>query len=105
MADAAAGRRAGIIGTGLIGGSIGLALRGQGWHVTGTDRNEAMAERAVELGALDALGTDPDAELTFVATTVGVIPGLVKEVLGSSTGLVTDVGSVKTPMLELMDDP
>ena len=98
-------RRAGIVGTGLIGGSIGLALRAQGWYVTGTDRNEAMADRAVELGALDEVGADPRAELTFIATTVGVIPALVKAALDSTTGLVTDVGSVKTPMLELMDDP
>ena len=36
-------RRAGIVGTGLIGGSIGLALRQRGWHVTGDDRD---ADRA-----------------------------------------------------------
>ncbi len=105
MAAAASVRRATIIGTGLIGGSIGLALRAQGWHVTGTDRNEPMATRAVELGALDALGVDPDADLTFVATPVGSIPGLVREALATTRGLVTDVGSVKTPMLALMDDP
>lgn len=98
-------RRAWIVGTGLIGGSIGLALRAAGWHVTGTDRNEAMAARALELGAIDAIGTDPSADLTFVATSVGVIPGLVKEALDATAGLVTDVGSVKTPMLELMDHP
>jgi prephenate dehydrogenase len=97
-------RRAGIIGTGLIGGSIGLALRAQGWAVTGTDRNEAMAERALELGALDHLGSDPDVDLTFVATPVGVIPELVKDTLATTRGLVSDVGSVKTPMLALMDD-
>ena len=49
---------------GLIGGSIGLALRAQGWHVTGRDRNGDMAARAIELGALDAIGEDPDAEIT-----------------------------------------
>ena len=62
-----------MIGTGLIGGSIGLALRAQGWHVTGRDRDAAMAARALELGAIDAVGDDPDAEITFVATPVGAI--------------------------------
>ncbi len=102
---APASRRAGIIGTGLIGGSIGLALRAQGWHVTGTDRNEAMQARALELGALDAVGTDADADVTFVAAPVGAIPGLVTTALAETRGLVTDVGSVKTPMLDLMADP
>ncbi len=63
--------RAGLVGTGLIGGSIGLALRAQGWHVTGSDRDAAVAARALALGALDAIGTDPDADITFVATPRG----------------------------------
>jgi len=98
-------RRAQIIGTGLIGGSIGLALRQQGWHVTGRDRNAALADRALELGALDAVGADPRAELTFVATPVGSVVDEVANALLTTTGLVTDVGSVKTPMLGLMADP
>jgi prephenate dehydrogenase len=100
----AAPRRAEVVGTGLIGGSIGLALRAQGCFVTGSDRDGRTARRALELGALDAVGEDPDAEITFVATPVGVVAHLVKEALARSRGLVTDVGSVKTPMLPLMDD-
>ena len=98
-------RRALIIGTGLIGGSIGLALRRDGWYVTGRDRNPASAERALELGALDAVGHDPDAEVTFVATPVGAVSEQVAEMLATTSGLVTDVGSVKSPMLGLMEDP
>ena len=98
-------RRALVIGTGLIGGSIGLALRREGWHVTGRDRNEASAARALALGALDAVGHDPDAEVTFVATPVGAVRDQVAEMLATTSGLVTDVGSVKSPMLDLMDDP
>ncbi len=41
--------RAALVGTGLIGGSIGMALRRRGWHVTGCDRDPAVAERALEL--------------------------------------------------------
>ena len=51
------------------------------------------------------MGHDPDAEVTFVATPVGVVADEVRRALAAGTGLVTDVGSVKTPMLELMDDP
>jgi prephenate dehydrogenase len=99
------GRRAAIVGTGLVGGSIGLGLRAQGWHVTGRDRDDAAQTRALELGALDSVGDDPAAEITFVATPVGSIPSLVQAALDGTDGLVTDVGSVKTPMLELMESP
>lgn len=104
MAELGAPRRAQVVGVGLMGGSIGLALRRSGWHVTGTDRDERSAERALELGAVDAVGRDPQAELTFVATPVGAIVDEVRRALADSAGLVTDIGSVKTPMLELMAD-
>jgi len=97
--------RAVIVGTGLIGGSIGLALRAQGWHVSGVDRNETCVARALELGALDVIGEDPDADLTVVATPVGAIADAVRHALGTTHGLVTDVGSVKSPFLDLMGDP
>jgi prephenate dehydrogenase len=92
-------RRAQLVGTGLIGGSIGLALRAAGWHVTGTDRDEAAAARALEVGAIDAVGDDADAELTFVATPVG---GVAEAVRGRP-GVVTDVGSVKTTIVNAVD--
>jgi prephenate dehydrogenase len=94
-------RRAQVVGTGLIGGSIGLALRAAGWHVTGTDRNEAFAARALELGAIDAVGEDADAELTFVATPVGTVA----EVAKGRPGVVTDVGSVKASIVTGVDHP
>ena len=92
-------RRAQVVGTGLIGGSIGLALRAKGWHVTGSD--PARAERALELGALDATGDDDAAELTFVATPVG----RVAEVARGRAGVVTDVGSVKSSIVAAVDSP
>src|SRR4051812_37628958 len=101
----AGARRAQIVGVGLIGGSIGLALRQQGWHVTGRDRGEAVAARALELGARDEVGSAAEVALTVVATPVGAVVGEVERALASGRGLVTDVGSVKTPMLDLMSDP
>jgi prephenate dehydrogenase len=98
-------RRANVVGAGLVGGSIGLALRAQGWHVTGRDVEPGRAQRAVELGALDEIGLDPGAEITFVATPVGVVGDAVHDALALTAGIVTDVGSVKSPMLELMRDP
>jgi prephenate dehydrogenase len=97
--------RAAVVGTGLVGGSIGLALRRRGWHVTGTDEDEATVARALELGALDAVGRDPDAEVTFIATPVRAVAGAAREALASGGGIVTDVGSVKASIVEAVDDP
>jgi prephenate dehydrogenase len=97
-------RRAQLVGTGLIGGSIGLALRARGWHVTGRDRDAASAARALELGAVDAIGHDAAAELTFVATPVGAVAGEAAEAL-AHPGVVTDVGSVKASIVNALDSP
>ena len=93
-----------LIGTGLIGGSIGLALRKQGWHVTGRDRDPERAARALELGALDAVGDDPDAEVTFVATPVGAVADEARKALAAG-GVVSDVGSVKGPIVTAIGHP
>jgi prephenate dehydrogenase len=97
--------RAVVVGTGLIGASIGLALRDAGWHVTGRDTDAARLEAALELGAVDAAGEDPDASLTFVATPVSAVAGEVRHALDTTNGLVTDVASVKSPLIGLMGDP
>jgi prephenate dehydrogenase len=88
----------------LIGGSVGMRLRQVGWHVTGRDRDEARAERALELGALDAVGDDPDAAVTFVATPVHAIAAEARSALGAGPGLVTDVGGVKASIVDAVGD-
>jgi len=90
---------------GLIGGSIGLALRRAGWIVTGVDRDERTASRAVELGVVDALGLDPDAEVTFIATPVGAVPAAARAALETATGAVTDVAGVKASVVRAVDHP
>src|SRR2546421_1985363 len=83
--------RANIVGTGLIGGSIGLGLRARGWYVTGRDVEGARAARAVELGALDTVGEDPGGTVTFIATPVSSIVEEAKRALRHAD-VVTDVG-------------
>jgi prephenate dehydrogenase len=97
--------RAVVVGTGLIGGSIGLRLRQLGWHVTGHDAVEARAQEALALGALDAVGTDPTADITFVATPVKAVAGLARAALASGPGVVTDVGSVKAAVVDGVAHP
>lgn len=98
-------RRAQVVGTGLMGGSIGLALRRTGWHVTGQDRHPATADRALDLGALDVVGWDPDAEVTFLATPVRSVADAARAALDTGQGIVTDVGSVKGSIVEAVDHP
>src|SRR5688500_3882448 len=107
MTSRAEPRRAAVVGTGLIGGSLGLALRARGWHVTGRDREAARAARALDLGALDAVGEDPEAEIAFVATPVGSVAEEARKSLAlvvAQGGVVTDVGSVKGPIVEAVGD-
>ncbi|HEX4245908.1 MAG TPA: prephenate dehydrogenase/arogenate dehydrogenase family protein, partial [Acidimicrobiales bacterium] len=106
---AAAGGRATIVGTGLIGASIGLALRRQGWRVSGVDHAPGVAERAVALGALDAEGIDDEADIVFVATPVRSSAAVIRDILGRPgrrrEAIVTDVGSVKGPLVASVDHP
>ncbi len=98
-------RRAGVVGLGLIGGSVGLALRENGWHVVGADASEAVCAAALEVGAVDEIGDPADAEITFIATPVGNVVAAAEAVLQRGTGLVTDVGSVKGPIAGAIDNP
>lgn len=97
-------RRANVVGVGLIGGSIGLALRRAGWHVSGSDDDPTRTDRALQIGVVDAIGVDPDAEITFIATPVGAVVEAARKALAQTVGLVTDVGSVKAPIVEAVAD-
>ncbi len=98
-------RRAQIVGTGLIGGSIALALRARGWHITGRDIDAKRAERALELGVLDVVGSDAEAELAFVAVPASALEAEIRKTLSETNGIVTDTGSVKTTVARSIDDP
>lgn len=97
-------RRANIIGLGLIGGSVGLALRERGWYVGGDDHDQSRIDRSLALGVLDQQGLIDTAEITFVATPVLSVADQVKRALAETTGFVTDVGSVKGPITAAIDD-
>ncbi len=84
-----------MIGLGLIGGSIALGLRRQGWHLSGDDSDPVTARAALDRGVVDQLGLDAAAEITFVAVPVLAAVDQVKRALAETSGAVTDVGSVK----------
>jgi len=98
-----------IIGVGLIGGSIGMALRSKGLvgRVVGIGRDASRLEEAKDLGAIDAYETElskgvADAEVAVVCTPVTRI---VEDILdaaqfGPHSILVTDAGSTKARIVE-----
>lgn len=99
-------RRILLVGTGLIGGSIGLGLR-EAWtdaHITAIDRDQATAHAAVALGAAHSVGDFPDArdaDMAIISVPVGAVEGVLRSLaqhLGPST-LVTDTGSTKAGFL------
>jgi prephenate dehydrogenase len=93
-----------VVGTGLIGGSIGIALRKQGWHVTGRDVDPRRTAQGLECGALSDVGDDPGADLTFICTPVSSIAEEARAALAGG-GVVTDVGGVKAPVVAAVDHP
>ncbi|HEY3190571.1 MAG TPA: prephenate dehydrogenase/arogenate dehydrogenase family protein, partial [Solirubrobacteraceae bacterium] len=91
-----------IVGTGLIGASIGLAAKRAGVErVSGFDVDADAGGRAAERGAIDAAAPTLEdavaaAELAVVAAPVAALPGQIAAVLGASRECtVTDVGSTK----------
>ena len=89
-------RTLGIVGVGLIGGSVGLAARKAGWQVVGVDRQDTL-EKAVELGAIDRASTLKEArgaDLVVLAAPISKVTGLVAQ-LPPTDALVTDVASAK----------
>jgi prephenate dehydrogenase len=96
--------RAVVIGAGLMGGSVAMALRGLGWHVSGVDLNAERVQRGIELGAFDAAGPDPTASVTFICTPVSTVPALAAAALADG-GIVTDIGSTKHRVVMGVDNP
>jgi prephenate dehydrogenase len=89
-----------IVGTGLIGGSLGLALTQAGHEVTLADQSPTAAALARDLGAgrLAAPGDRP--EVVVVSTPPDVTAGLVVRALADfPEAVVTDVASVKGAVL------
>lgn len=97
-------RTAGVIGLGLIGGSVALALRELGYRVSGVDHDPATVERALADGVIDSAGLPADATLTVVATPVDAIEVGVRTALAETAGWVTDTGSVKGAIADAVSD-
>lgn len=101
-------RQVAIIGLGLIGGSIGLALRKThaARRIVGYDQNQVAREYACASHAIDQAEKSPadvvqDADLVVLATPVGAIRAILRQIapfLAPGT-VVTDVASTKAEVL------
>ncbi len=95
----------GIVGLGLIGGSLALDWRSRGHYLIGVSRQEKTCTKALTQGIVDEAGVElaclAAAEVIVLCTPiVRIVPTLEQLIphLAPET-LVTDVGSVKTPIV------
>ena len=106
-----------IVGVGLIGGSIGLALQHRkiAERVIGIGRDRCRLKTAYEVGAVTETATWDEelacglagAELVVVCTPVDSVPEHVRQAARHATPgtLITDSGSTKRTIAEALDGP
>lgn len=103
--------RVGIVGTGLIGASLGLALKRARPDLTvvGYDRDAAELAVAARRGAVDVVATSVEdaaegADLLVVAVPVQAVAAVAKQAapLLADQAILTDVASVKGPTVEAL---
>lgn len=97
----------GVIGLGLIGGSLGLSFQKVGYKVFGLTHKESTAIRAKERGLANIVSTDPESlkecSIIVIALPIDQIlkpdPALVKSL--PMDAIITDVASVKAPVIKI----
>ena len=98
-----------IIGVGLIGGSLALALKKAGYchSIIGAGRNVDNLNKAIELNVIDEYETDlakavEGADVIVVAVPLGAMSDVFEKIAPviKETAIVTDVGSAKCAVVE-----
>ena len=102
-----------IIGVGLIGGSLALALkeRNLAKAVFGYGRDQTRLEEAQKSNVIDAFSTNikeaiDEANIIVIATPVGTFKDILHQIepLISSNVIITDVGSTKSDIVNIVND-
>jgi len=98
-----------VIGVGLIGGSLAIALRRVGYceEVIGAGRNKERLQVAQDLCVIDSYSTDiaeavSDADMVFVSVPMGAMAAVFKQIDGhlKPGAIVTDGGSAKVSVMK-----
>lgn len=101
--------KVGVFGVGLLGGSVALAMRERflAEEVHAYDKDPGALQSALALGAATHIHPElgewvGGLDLAILAAPVGAIPGLAEELarFASERTLFTDVGSVKSPVVQ-----
>jgi arogenate dehydrogenase (NADP+) len=96
----------GIVGLGLIGGSLALDLRSQKHYLLGVSRQESTCKIAVEKAIVDLASIDysilKEAEVVFLCTPLDKIAVTLKQLIPylQPETIVTDVGSAKQTIVK-----
>jgi len=102
-----------IIGVGLIGGSLALALKERNLAkvVFGYGRDQSRLEEAQKSNIIDAFSTNikeaiDEANIVVIATPVGTFKDILGQIepLISSNVIITDVGSTKSDIVNIVND-
>lgn len=102
-----------IIGTGLLGGSVALALRQAGFtgKIVGVGRRQETLDTAIGVGCIDTGTTDlaagvAEADVVLIATPVQTITHVLRDLAGcvGEATIVTDVGSTKRDIVATAED-
>ena len=102
-----------IIGVGLIGGSLALALKERNLAkvVFGYGRDQSRLEEAQKSNVIDAFSTNikeaiDEANIVVIATPVGTFKDILDQIepLISSNVIITDVGSTKSDIVNIVND-
>lgn len=93
-------KKAGVAGLGLIGGSVALTLKKQGFYVVGSETDGEVSRYALDRGVVDEIGGTESfrgCEVVFVCVPVKHVAEVCREALAVTDGgaVVTDVASVK----------
>jgi len=94
--------KVGIVGLGLIGGSIARDLKSLGYEIVGVDKNEDHVEMALEIGLIDnhdnLEGAVKQCRIIFLAVPVHHIETLAHSTLNMAewSSVIIDVGSTKS---------
>jgi prephenate dehydrogenase len=92
-----------IVGLGLMGGSLAMALRGQVGRITAEDIASSVIADATASGIIDGPGTSQEADIVILAVPAHVIITLAPQLALRAGTLVLDLGSTKTRICEALD--